>query len=356
MTSASLAAADFGNSVGRHPVQILVADHQNKPDMGAAIAREWFDKDGVDVVVDIGNSAVAMAVLGLVTEKNRVYLASAPSSNAITGEACSPNVVQWADNYMLASAITKALQPKATMGWFFITADYSFGHDLQDVASKLIASSGGKVDGSVLHPPGSTDFSSYLISASSSGASVVALANAGTDTTNAIKQAQEFGIGTGKTTLAAFQASITTVGALGVEQSQGLYVTEPFYWDLNESTRAFSKRYFSKMDSEPNYAQATAYSAVWLFLSTIQRDPGALGDGREVVKDMKKESYRDPILGLSSIRADGRVIHDTYLFQVKTPSESQAKWDVYKLVSTVSGSDAALPAKLSKCPLMNHAD
>ena len=174
------------------------------------------------------------------------------------------------------------------MGWFFITADYSFGHNLQNVASKLIASSGGKVDGSVLHPPGSTDFSSYLISASSSGASVVALANAGADTTNAIKQAQEFGIGTGKTTLAAFQASITTVGALGVEQSQGLYVTEPFYWDHNESTRAFSKRYFSKMGSEPNYAQATAYSAVWLFLSTIQRDPGALGDGREVVADMKR--------------------------------------------------------------------
>ncbi len=337
-------------------VEVLFADHQNKPDLGAAIARQWFDRDGVDVIVDVPTSSVALAVNTVCREKNKVMLNSGAATTDLTGAQCSPNTVHWTyDTYMLAKSTGGAMVKAGGDTWFFITADYVFGKQLQRDSSRFVTEAGGKVLGGVVYPfPGTTDFSSFLLQAQASGAKVLGLANSGADTLNCIKQAHEFGL-MRQMRVAAMLMYNSNVHALGQETAQGLLMTESFYWNLNDRTRAFMDRIRPKTPNQwPNMVQAGDYAATLHYLKAVA-DMGvaaAKADGRAAVARMKAMPTDDDCFGQGSIRADGRKLHPSYLFQAKAPAESTGPWDGLKLVATTPADEAFRPLKDGGCPLV----
>lgn len=350
--AAQMAAEDFGGKVAGKPIEVIAADHQNRPDVGAGIARRWFDLESVDAIADLGNSAVALAVNDIARDKNKVALISAGGTTALTGKNCTPNTVQWTyDTWSQSNAIGKALVKTGHKKWYFLTADYTFGYNLRDETSKVVVANGGTVVGSVRHPINSSDFSSYLLQAQASKADVIALANGGNDTANAIKQAQEFHIQQGGQIIVGLSTMITDIKALGLAATQGLYVTETFYWDRTPESRAWSKRWSARNNGRyPTMMQAGVYAAVLHYLKAVQAAGGA-DDGAKVVAKMKEMPTDDPLFGKGKILANGRKIHDEFVFQVKKPEESKAPWDFYKLVSTVPGNEAFLTLAESGCKL-----
>lgn len=338
-------------------VEVLQGDHLNKPDVGATIARQWFDRDGVDAILDVPNSAVGLAVAEVAREKDKVFLATGAATADLTGPRCAPTTVHWTfDTYMLARSTGGALVESGKKTWFFVTADYAFGHILQSEATKLIDQAGGKVLGSATYPfPETSDFSSFLVQAQSTGASVVAFANAGADTINCIKQAKEFGVSS-RATLAAMLMFICDVHALGLATAQGLVLTETFYWDLNDRTRAFTKRVLPKMrpDWRPDMEHAGTYGGALHYLKVVHSmgPAEAKRSGAATVARMKAMPTDDDAFGPGRIREDGRLLHPAYLFQIKTPEESHGPWDYYKLVATTPPDKAARPLADGHCPMV----
>jgi branched-chain amino acid transport system substrate-binding protein len=350
-----MAVEDSGLAKKGWKIDILSGDHQNKPDVGTNLARQWIDNEKVDVIADTPNSGVALAVSNLVREKNIVLLNSGAATADLTGKACTPNTVSFTyDTYMLANGTGKALTKAGGDTWFFLTSDYAFGHALERDTSAVVTASGGKVLGGVKHPINTSDFSSFLLQAQASKAKVVGLANAGGDTTNAIKQAAEFGIVSGGQKLAALLLFINDVHSLGLKTAQGLSFTESFYWDMNDQTRAWSKRFMaaSPKGSMPSMTVAGSYAGVLHYLKALEALGGNPHDGAKVVAKMKELPTDDPLFGKGPLRIDGRRIIPAYLFEVKKPDESKYPWDYYKLVATISPEDAAKPLSESECPLV----
>jgi branched-chain amino acid transport system substrate-binding protein len=354
--AAQMAAEDYGAAAKGVKVEIIGADHQNKPDIGSNIARQWLDIDKVDVIVDVPNSGVALAVNEIVREKNKVYLNSGAGTSDLTGKACSPNTVHWTyDTWALANGTGKAVVQSGGDTWFFIVADYAFGQTLERETSAVVTANGGKVLGSVRHPLSTADFSSYLLQAQSSKAEVIGLANAGTDLTNSIKQAGEFGIIQGGQNLAGLLVFITDVHGIGLQAAQGLVLTEAFYWDLNDGTRAWSKRFAERNGGKyPTMIHAGVYSAVLHYLKAVEALKSD-ADGAKVVAEMKRTPTDDPLLGKGTIREDGRKIHDMFLFQVKKPAESKAPYDYYTLRATIPAAEAFRPLDQGNCPLVKKS-
>jgi branched-chain amino acid transport system substrate-binding protein len=353
--AAQMAVEDSGLTKKGWTIDVASADHQNKPDVGVGVARKWFDENKIDVIADVPNSGVALAVAAVVKEKNGVYLNSGAASSDLTGKACTPNTVHWTyDTYTLANGTGKAVVKAGGDSWFFITADYAFGHALQRDTSAVIEANGGKIVGSVEVPLNTSDFSSFLLQAQSSTAKVIGLANAGGDTTNSIKQAHEFGIAGGGQKLAALLLFIDDVNAIGLDVAQGLQFTETFYWDMNEGTRAFSKRFAARMKNHamPTMVQAGVYASLIHYFKALEALGGNPHDGAEVVAEMKKLPTDDPLFGKGVIRVDGRTIHPAYLFEVKSPSQSKYPWDYYKLIATIPADEAFRPLSESQCPLV----
>jgi branched-chain amino acid transport system substrate-binding protein len=353
--AAQMAAEDSGLMAKGWKIDIISGDHQNKPDIGTSIARQWFDVDKVDVIVDVPNSGVALAVNNVVKEKNGVYINSGAATSDLTNAQCSPNTVHWTyDTYMLAHSTGQAMVKAGGDTWFFLTADYAFGAALERDTTAVITANGGKVVGGVKHPLNTSDFSSFLLQAQSSKAKVIGLANAGGDTTNSIKQAAEFGITKGGQKLAALLLFITDVKAIGLETAQGLSFTETFYWDLNDETRAFSKKFAARMKNgaPPSMVQAGVYAGLMHYFKALEALGGNSHDGIKVVDKMKSTPTEDPLFGKGLIQPNGRTIHSAYLFEVKKPSESKSAWDFYKLVGTVPGDQAFTPLDKSTCPLL----
>ncbi|SFO76956.1 amino acid/amide ABC transporter substrate-binding protein, HAAT family [Bradyrhizobium sp. Ghvi] len=353
--AAQMAVEDSGLSGKGWKIDIISGDHQNKPDIGTAIARQWFDVDKVDIIVDVPNSGVALAVNNVVKEKNGVYINSGAATSDLTNAQCSPNTVHWTyDTYMLAHTTGQALVKAGGDTWFFLTADYAFGAALERDTTAVVTANGGKVVGGVKHPLNTPDFSSFLLQAQASKAKIIGLANAGGDTTNTIKQAAEFGIGKGGQKLAALLLFLTDIKAIGLETAQGLNFTETFYWDMNDQTRAFSKRFAEKMknNAPPTMVQAGVYAGVRHYLKALEALGGNPHDGVKVVEKMKSMPTEDDLFGKGLIQPNGRTIHNAYLFEVKKPSESKGPWDFYRLVGTVPGDQAFTPLSESKCALL----
>ena len=350
--AAKMAVEDFMAKDKSLKIEVVFADHQNKPDVGSQIARKWFDSDGVDVIVDLPTSSVALAVNQVAKEKGKAAIISTGASSDLTGKACTPNTVHWTyDTWQLANGTGSAIVKTGGDTWFFLTADYAFGHALERDTEAVVVKSGGKVLGKVRHPFPSSDFSSFLLQAQASKAKIIGLANAGADTTNAIKQAAEFGIVKGGQNLAGLLVFLTDVHALGLEKAQGLIFTESFYWDLNDQTRAWSKRYAARHGGKmPSMGQAGVYAGVLHYLKAVAA--AKTDDGTKVVAKMKELPTDDPLFGKGKIRADGRKIHDSYLFEVKKPSESKGPWDYYKLRATVPAEQAFRPMEQGDCPLV----
>ena len=355
VAAVKMAVEDSGLVAKGWKIDVISGDHQNKPDIGVNIARQWIDTEKVDVISDTPNSGVALAVTNLVKEKNIVHLNSGAATADLTGKACTPNTISYTyDTYMLANGTGKALTKAGGDSWFFLTADYAFGHALERDTAAVVKANDGKVLGAVKHPLNTSDFSSFLLQAQSSKAKVVGLANAGGDTTNSIKQASEFGIVAGGQKLAALLLFINDVHALGLKTAQGLTFTESFYWDLNDNTRAWSKRFakVSPKGSMPSMTVAGLYAGVLHYLKAMEALGGNPHDGAKVVAKMKELPTDDPLFGKGAVRADGRKIHPAYLFEVKKPDESKGPWDYYKQIATISAEDAAKPLKDSECPLV----
>lgn len=336
-------------------IEVVAGDHQNKADVGVNVARQWFDVDKIDLIVDVPNSAVALAVSNLTREKNRVFLDSGAATSDLTDAQCSPNTIHWVfDSYMLAKGTGTGMMKAGVDTWFFLAADYAFGAALERDTSAIVKAMGGKVLGSVKHPANSSDFSSFLLQAQASKAKVIGLANGGGDTINAVKQAAEFGIVQGGQKLSPLLMFVTDVHSLGLDVSQGLTFTESFYWDLNDGTRDFSRRFAEGMKNKamPTMAQAGVASSIWHYLKALEALGGNPQDGAKVVAKMKDVPTDDPLFGKGAIRADGRKIHPAYLFEVKKPAESKAPWDYYKLLSAIPAEEAFLPLSDSKCALL----
>src|ERR1700704_2461272 len=350
-----MAVEDSGLLKKGWTIDVLSGDHQNKPDIGVNIARQWMDVEKVDMITDTPNSGVALAVSNLVKEKNGVLMNSGGASADLTGKACTPNTISISyDTYMLANGTGKALTKAGGDTWYFLTADYAFGAALERDTAAVVTANGGKVLGGVKHPLNTSDFSSFLLQAQASKAKVIGLANAGGDTTNAIKQASEFGIVPGGQKLAGLLLFITDVHALGLEKAQGLTFTESFYWDLNEQTREWSKRFakVSPKGAMPSMTVAGNYAAVLHYLKAMEALGGNPHDGAKVVAKMKEIPTDDPLFGKGPLRIDGRRIIPAYLFEVKKPEESKYPWDYYKLVGTTPGDQAFRPLSESACPLV----
>jgi branched-chain amino acid transport system substrate-binding protein len=351
--AAQMAVEDFGAAAKGMKVEIVGADHQNKPDIGSNVARTWIDVDKVDVIVDVPTSSVALAVNEIVREKNKVLLVSTGASSDLTGPKCSPNTAHWTyDTWSLANGTGNAMVKTGGDTWFFLTADYAFGHALERDTAAVVERNGGKVLGKVRHPFPGTDFSSFLLQAQASKAKVVGLANAGSDTINSIKQASEFGIVKGGQSLAGLLVFITDVHALGLKTAQGLTFTEAWYWDMNDDNRAFSKRFTPKhKDIPPSMAHAGVYSSVMHYLKAVEALKSD-ADGKAVVAKMKSMPTEDKLFGKGELRADGRKIHPMYLFEVKKPEESKGPWDYYKLRATIPANEAFRPMADGNCPLV----
>jgi branched-chain amino acid transport system substrate-binding protein len=355
VVAVKMAVEDSGLAAKGWKIDVLTADHQNKPDVGVNIARQWIDVDKLDAVVDTPTSSVALAVSNLVKEKNSILINSGGASADITGRACTPNTLSVTyDTYMLANGTGKALTKAGGDTWFFLTSDYAFGHALERDTAAVVTATGGKVLGGVKHPLNTSDFSSFLLQAQSSKAKVIGLANAGGDTTNAIKQASEFGIVAGGQKLAALLLFINDVHSLGLKTAQGLTFTESFYWDMNDNTRQWSKRFqkLSPKGTMPSMTVAGLYSGVLHYLKTLETMGGNPHDGAKVVAKMKELPTDDPLFGKGTIRVDGRKLLPAYLFEVKKPEESKYPWDYYKLIATIPAEEAARPLGESECPLV----
>jgi len=350
--AARMAVEDFGAAKKGMKVEIVSADHQNKPDVGSAIARQWYDVDKVDVIVDVPNSGVALAVNQVTRDKGKLFLVSGAASSDLTGKACSPNTIHWTyDTWMLANGTGSAIVKTGGNTWFFITADYAFGQALERDTEAVVLKNGGKVLGKVRHPLNTQDFSSFLLQAQASKAKIIGLANAGGDTINSIKQASEFGIVKAGQNLAGLLVFLSDIHGLGLEKAQGLIFTESFYWDLNPQTRAWSKRFASANSGKyPTMVQAGVYSAVTHYLKAVQALKG--DDGTKVAAKMKEMPTDDPLFGKGVVRADGRKIHPAYLVEVKKPSESKGPYDYYKIRATIPADQAFRPISEGGCPLV----
>jgi branched-chain amino acid transport system substrate-binding protein len=350
--AARMAVEDFGAAAKGMKVEVVGGDHQNKPDVGSTIARTWYDVDKVDVIVDVPTSSVALAVNQITRDKGKAFLNSGAASSDLTGKACSPNTVHWTyDTWMLANGTGSAIVKTGGDSWFFLTADYAFGHALERDTEAVVLKNGGKVLGKVRHPFPGTDFSSFLLQAQASKAKVIGLANAGGDTINSIKQAAEFGITKGGQSLAGLLVFLPDVHGLGLNTAQGLMITETFYWDLNDQTRAWTKRFAAANGGKyPSMVHAGVYGAVLHYLKAI--DAAKTDDGTKVVAKMKEMPTDDPLFGKGTIRADGRKVHPAYLFEVKKPSESKAPYDYYKIRATIPADQAFRPLADGGCPLV----
>ena len=347
--AARMAIEDFGGEVLGHKIEMVAADHQNKPDLATAIARRWYDTEGVDMITELTTSSVALAVQELTAEKKKIDIVVGAASSRITGDACTPYSFHWAfDTRALAVGTGGALVKAGGDTWFFLTADYAFGYALEKDTSEIVTANGGKVLGSVRIPLNSSDFSSFLLQAQSSKAKVVGLANAGLDTVNSIKQAAEFGIVKGGQKLAGLLMVLSDVHGLGLEAAQGLVLTEGFYWDHDDKTRAFSERFMQRTGRMPNMIQAGTYSATLSYLKAVKA--AGTKDSEAVVKKLK-ELPVDDAFAQGKVLANGRMVHDMYLFEVKKPSESKKPWDYYKQIAVIPGDKAFFTAKESGCPL-----
>src|SRR3954464_1369888 len=355
--AAQMAIEDSGLKEKGWKLELISADHQNKTHVGTNIGKQWIDVEKVDVFVDLASSGVGLAIANLAKEKNVVNLNSGSASSDLTGSQCSPNTVHWVyDTYMLANGTGKALVKSGGDSWFFLTADYAFGMALERDTAAVVKANGGQVLGGVKHPLNNSDFSSFLLQAQSSKAKIVGLANAGGDTTNAIKQAAEFGIVAGGQKLAGMLMFITDVHALGLNVAQGLNFTETFYWDMNDQTRAFTKRFNEKRsENPPTMVQSGVYSSLIHYFKALDALGGNPHDGAKVVAKMKETPTDDLLFGKGSIRADGRKIHPAYLFEVKKPAESKYPWDYYKLVATIPAEEAFVPLEKSVCPMVKKS-
>ena len=350
--AADLAVADYAKSLGV-PVEVIIADHQNKPDIGSIIARKWFDNEGVDVIMDLPNSGVALAVLAVANEKNKTVIGSGAGSAVLTGAQCSKNFVHWTyDTYALGYGLGQAITKEGGRTWFILTADYTFGKDLEKNCTDAVTANGGKVLGVVRHPINTADFSSFLLQAQSSGAEVIAFANAGGDTSQSLKQAAEFGLGQ-QQRLAALVFDLQHVPPLGLQAAQNVKTIQAFYWDANDQTRNFAKRFSAAhpKGEYPNHMHAGMYSATAHLVKAVAQEKNA-ADGAKVVETMKAMPTDDPLFGKGQIRADGRHIHPMYLYETKKPAESKGKWDVFKLVSTLAPNDVWRPLDKGGCPFV----
>lgn len=349
VVAAKMAVEDFGGKMFGKEIQVISADHQNKPDIAKNVTLQWFDRDKVDMTVENLNSGVALAVTALGKEKNKITIVNGAASARLTNEDCAPatGVHYLMDTIALGNVLGKAIVKDGGDTWFFLTADYAFGHSLEKDTGEVVKAAGGKVLGAVRHPLSTGDFSSFLLQAQASGAKIVGLANAGGDTVNSIKSATEFGI-TKKQNLAALLMLLTDVHAVGLKTAQGLYLTEAWYWDLNPETRAWAKRYEERMKKMPNSNHASVYSATLHYLNAVKA--AGTDETSAVMKKMREMPINDMFAKNGKLREDGRMVHDMYLFQVKTPAESKAPWDYYKLKGTVKGDDAFQSLANSRCP------
>ncbi len=352
VVAAKMAVEDFKAAEKGIKVEVIGADHQNKPDVGSSIARQWYDQDGVDVILDTTTSSVALAVNEVSREKKKIFMPSGGGSSDLTGAKCSPYTVHWTyDTWALANGTGTAMTKRGGDSWFFVTADYAFGAALERDTTAAVQKAGGKVLGSVKHPLSGSDFSSFLLQAQGSKAKVIGLANAGTDTTNAIKQAAEFGITQGGQALAGLLVFSSDVKSLGLQTAQGLVLTEAFYWDQSDATRDFSKRFAAKFDGKmPTSAQAGVYSSIMYYLKAV--DALKLKDSDKVMAKLRETPIDDPLFGKGVLRADGRVTHPMYLFEVKKPAESKGSWDLYKTLATIPADEAFRPLSEGGCPLV----
>jgi branched-chain amino acid transport system substrate-binding protein len=353
--AAKMAVEDFNPAAHGMKVEIVSADHQNKPDVGSNIARQWFDVDHVDAIVDVPTSSVAFAVNDVARDKNKVFLISGAAASDLTGPKCSPNTVHWTyDTWMLANGTGKALVKTGGDTWFFLTSDYAFGHALERDTAAAVTAAGGKVLGGVNHPLNTSDFSSFLLQAQASKAKVIGLANAGGDTINAIKQGAEFGITAGGQQFAGLLVFVTDVNALGLKTAQGLVLTETWYWDMNDANRAWTKRWQAENPGKfPSMVVAGVYAETLHYLKAVAALKSA-ADGKAVVNQMKALPTDDPLFGKGYIRPDGRKIHPAYLFQVKKPEESKYAGDVYTLRATIPAEEAFRPMKDDNCPMVTN--
>jgi branched-chain amino acid transport system substrate-binding protein len=351
ITAAQMALDEAGGQVLGRKVELLTFDHQSKADSAAAKAREWYD-NGVDAIQDVGGSAAALAVLNIAKEKGKVLVMSGPASDRITGDMCGPTVAHWAYNsYSLANAVGKAAAEKFGKQWYFLTADYSGGYDIVKATTQAISTVGGKVIGETRHPLNGSDFSSAVVQAQASKADVIGLANFGNDLVNSIKAAREFGITPeSRQKLASLLMYINDVHSVGLRTAQGMLLSEAFYWDMNDETRAFSKKYFAKVNAMPNMSQMGAYSSVKHYLKAVEAAGST--DAKAVMAKMRELPINDVFTRNGRLREDGMMVHDMYLFQVKSPQESKAPWDYYKVISTVPADKAFLPLSESACPLV----
>ncbi|MFV0492036.1 MAG: ABC transporter substrate-binding protein [Pseudorhodobacter sp.] len=348
VVAARMAVEDFKAAEKGINVEIISADHQNKPDVGSNIARQWYDQDGVNAILDVPTSSVALAVADISAEMNGMLIDSGAGSTALTREQCRPTTIHWTyDTAALANGTGGAMTNAGGKKWFFLTADYAFGHSLEENTTAVVEANGGEVVGQVNVPFPAQDFSSFLLQAQGSGADVIGLANAGGDTVNAIKQAAEFGITQAGQKLAALLFFVTDVHALGAQTAQGLSLTEAFYWDHNDATRAWSQRFMEAHGAQPTMVQAGVYSGTMAYLAAVEA-VGSAEDGKAVAAKMKEMEIDDPLFGKTKVRGDGRVLHDMHLFEVKTPEESTGEWDLYNHIATISGEEAFLPM-LEEC-------
>ena len=348
--AAKMAVLDFGGKVLGKPVEIVFADHQNKPDVGATKAREWYDTQGVDMIVDVPTSSVAIAVGQVSAEKKRVFMDTGGATKALTNENCNAYTVHYVyDTYALANGTGKAIVQQGGKTWFFLTADYAFGHALEGDTAAVVKANGGEVKGQVRHPLNASDFSSFLLQAQASKAQIVGLANAGGDTINSVKAANEFGL-TKNQTLAGLLMFISDVHSLGLKTAQGMMLTDAWYWDMNEDTRKFGRRFFEKMKRMPSFDQAGVYSAVLTYLKAVQA--AGTDDADKVMVELKKNKINDMFAKNGYIRQDGRMIHDMYLMQVKKPEESKYPWDYYNVKAIIPGEQAFQPLSKSTCPMI----
>jgi branched-chain amino acid transport system substrate-binding protein len=355
LAAAKMAVEDFQASAHtmKRPIEVLSGDHTNKADLGANIAREWIDRNNVDAIIDVPNSAVALAVRNVVQQSNKVLLVSGASSSDLTGKACSPNLVHWSyDTYALSNGTARAVIAEGSKTWFTLTADYAFGHAMEAEVKNVVQKLGGTVVGGVRTPINTQDFSSFLLQAQASKAEVIGLINAGGDTINSIKQSVEFGIPQGGQRVVATVLYLSDVHSLGLKIAQGLQFTESFYWDLNDGTRAWAKRFAPRNNNRyPTAMQAGVYAATLHYLKAVDA-LGASGDGKAVVQEMKKLPTDDPLFGKGTVRADGRKLHNMYLFEVKKPEESKYAWDYYKLIKTIPPSEAWRPLEEGGCDFL----
>lgn len=349
--AARMAMEDFGGKVAGKSIEIIYADHQNKADIGSAIANRWYDVEKVDAITEVVSSAVALSVQQISKDKNRVFLATGPGTPDLTGKACSPVGVHWAyDNYALGNVVAGAVVRRGLKSWFFLTADYSFGHALEEQAARVVKANGGEVKGNARHPLGTADLSSFLLRAQSSGSQVIGLANAGSDMINSLKQAREFGITAGGQSMAALLVNLPDTHAMGLDVGQDLIIADSFYWDMDDSTRTWSKRFMERFNGKaPGSLQAAVYGAVTHYLKSI--DAAKTDEAKAVSAKMREMPINDFYTKDGKIRSDGRVIRNMYLLQIKKPAESKYPWDYYKVLATVPGDQAFRPQAEGGCSI-----